>query len=188
MRRIPIVVGVIGAVLLAAVGAVPAIGSGGRALPDVRQLFSTAVTHVRDAGDGAFARAVLFEADGSTRGGRTVTRATGVSSWEFVLDNPTQNSPYAYATVTYGPSPKGWGRVAGHHLPYLEDVPIRSAPVVSLASAVVLLRRAGFTSGFSSVTLRNPLGPTTTNPSYFFGTRHGYVAVDAVIGTVAHAS
>jgi hypothetical protein len=188
VRRIAILLGVFGAVLLAAVGAGPAVGSGGRAIPDVQKLFRSAVAQVRAADHGVFARAVVFEADGSTRGGGLVHGAAGVLSWQFVLDNPTPNSPYAYATIPYGPSPKGFGAVAGHHLPYLEDVPITRAPVVSLASAVILLQRAGYRGGFSSVTMRNPLGPKATDAYYFFGTRHGYVTVDVVTGKVARAA
>jgi hypothetical protein len=75
MRRIPILVGVFGAVLLGAVGAGPAIGSGGRAIPDVQKLFRSAVAQVRAADHGVFAKAVLFEADGSTRGGGLVCTA-----------------------------------------------------------------------------------------------------------------
>lgn len=188
MRRIPILVGVFGAVLLAAVGAVPAVGSGGGAIPDLKTLFGSAVARVRAADHGVFAKAVVFEADGATRGGGHVHGAGGVVGWQFVLDNPTTSSPYAYATITYGPAPKGFGAVTGHHLPYLEDVPIRSAPVVSLASAVILLQRAGYRGGFSSVTLRNPLGPKATDANYFFGTSSGDVTVDVVTGKVARAS
>jgi hypothetical protein len=188
MRRIPIVVGLFGAVLLAAVGAVPASGSGDRSLPDVTRLFPAAIAHVRAAGGGAFANAVVYEADGSTRGGRLVKAGAGVVSWQFVLDNPTQNSPYAYATITYGPSPKGWGTVVGHRMPYLEDVVITAAPRISLTRAIELLDRAGYRGGFGSVTLRNPLGPRPTDPYYFFGTKSGYISVDVVTGKVAHAS
>lgn len=186
MRRIPISLGVLGAVLLATAGAVPAIGSRGRSIPDVRQLFGHAVSRVRAAENGAFARAVIYEADGATTGGRGVTGAAGIVSWQFVLDNPTPSSPYLYATIDYGPAPKGFGAVSGHRMPYLEDVTIPTAPRMSLTRAVTLLRHAGYRGAFDGVTLRNPLGPKRTDPFYFFGmSSGGYVSVDVVTGRVA---
>ena len=86
-------VGVFGAVLLGAVGAGPAIGSGGHAIPDVQKLFRSAVAQVRAADHGVFAKAVVFEADGSTRGGGLVTARPGSLSWRFVLDNPDAELP-----------------------------------------------------------------------------------------------
>jgi hypothetical protein len=185
MRRIPILLGVFGAVLLAAVGAVPAVGSGGHSIPDVKRLFGHAVRRVRAADRGAFRRAVVYEADGSTSGGHGVTGAAGVTEWQFVLDNPTPGAPYAYATIDYGPAPRGFGATTGHRMPYLEDVAIASAPRISLAHAVKLLRAAGYRGVFDSVTLRNPLGPKRTDPFYFFGMTSEYVSVDVVTGKVA---
>jgi hypothetical protein len=183
VRRVSIVVGVLGAVLLAAVGAVPAIGSG-HATPGIQKLFVQAVARVRAAGHGTFAKAVVYEADGSTRRGAVVKTAAGVATWQFVLDNPTPGSPDPSVVVNFGPAPKGFGPVVGHSSPFLEDVAITKPPAISLVRAITLLNTAGYTAGFSSVTLRNPLGPTTTNPSYYFGTPDGGVAVDAVTGKV----
>jgi hypothetical protein len=63
-------------------------------------------------------------------------------------------------------------------------VPIPRAPTMTLAQAVVRLRKAGYRQGFSGVTLRNPLGPTRSNPLYIFGVSSKFVAVDTVTGKV----
>jgi hypothetical protein len=108
-----------------------------------------------------------------------------VTAWEFVLQNSTPGSPYLSVVVTYGPSPGGFGRVIGKPAPFLEDVAIRRPPSLTPAGAVSRLRRAGHSSRFVSVTLRDPLGPKRLNPLYIFGFADGsFVSVDTRTGKV----
>jgi hypothetical protein len=81
-------------------------------LPDVTVLIGRATARVRATDKPQFRRDVLYEADGSTRGGRPVSSAAGVVSWRFVFDG-TPGSKYASATLTYGPAPKRFGKVVG---------------------------------------------------------------------------
>lgn len=178
--------------LVATAGAAPRAQ---RPIPDVTVLFNRAVKIVRHAHHGMFARAVMLEAEGRTRGsscsprgctaGRPATKAAGVVAWRFVLQNSTPGSPYASVVVDYGPAPSRWGHVVGHKEPFLEDVAIRHAPKMTLRRAVRRLRQAGYRDGFVDVTLRNPLGPRPSNPEYIFGMANGtHVAVDTRTGRV----
>lgn len=107
---------------------------------------------------------MLYEADGTTRGGRPVSSAAGIVSWRFVFDG-TPGSKYQSAFLTYGPAPKRFGKVVVVKQPFLEDVPIPRAPKMTVAQALVRVRAAGYRHGFSGVTLRNPLGPKKSNPA-----------------------
>jgi hypothetical protein len=153
-------------------------------MPDVTTLIAPATTRVRATDKPQFKRDVLFEADGSTRGGKPVSSAAGVISWRFVFQG-TPGSKFASATLSYGPAPKKFGKVVGVKQPFLEDVPIPRAPTMTLAQAVVRLRKAGYRQGFNGVTLRNPLGPTRSNPLYIFSVSSKFVAVDTVTGKVS---
>src|ERR1700677_3414563 len=62
----------------------PAAG-GGKPLPDLTPLIGRATTRVRATDKPQFRRDVLYEADGSTRGGKPVSSAAGVVSWRFVF-------------------------------------------------------------------------------------------------------
>lgn len=150
-------------------------------LPDVTTLIGPATTRVRATDKPQLKRDVLLEADGSTRGGKPVSSAAGVISWRFVFQG-TPGSKFASATLSYGPAPKKFGKVIGVKQPFLEDVPIPRAPTMTLAQAVTRLRKAGYRQGFNGVTLRNPLGPTRSNPLYIFGV--SFVAVNTVTGKV----
>jgi hypothetical protein len=127
---------------------------------------------------------VVLEADGITKGGRGTRSASGVVAWRFVFQNPTGGNGIFSATLSYGPAPKGFGRVRGYRTPFLDDVVIRRAPRMTLAAAVRRLRRAGHTGRFYNVTLRNPLGPRVTNPLYIFAFARRFVGVDTVTGRV----
>jgi hypothetical protein len=153
-------------------------------LPDVTVLIGRATSRVRATDKPQFARDVLYEADGSTRGGKPVSSAAGIVSWRFVFLG-TPGSKFASATLTYGPAPKGFGKVIGVKQPFLEDVPIPRAPTMTLAQAVARLRKAGYRQGFSAVTLRNPLGPKRSNPLYIFTVASKFVAVNTVTGKVS---
>lgn len=157
---------------------VPALAAAARprsSLPDITVLFSRAVKHVRSK--RTFDKAIVYEADGTTRKGGT-TSASGIVRWQFVFDNYASHSRFASATISYGPPPKRFGPLQGNTQPFLEDVQITKAPQMTLAEAVKLLHKAGYGARFFTVTLRDPLGPRPTGPLYIFGFRHRYVAVN----------
>src|SRR5947209_1586449 len=100
MRRRSLIMVVLGLVLAATAtsgAAMPASGGAARGIPDVTALFKRAVTIVRGTRTPTFAKAVVLEADGMTRGGtctpagcsggRGVTSAAGVVAWRFVFNN-----------------------------------------------------------------------------------------------------
>jgi hypothetical protein len=156
-------------------------------LPDVKQLYRIATGKVRSAYRGRLAKAVLYEADGSTANGRAVSAASGITRWRFVFDNTTKGSPYPSATVNYGS--RGFGRVVAHTFPYLEDIEIAHVPKLSLSAALARLRAGGYHQSFTSVVLRDPVAPPFVGARYFFGlSAHSgatkYVAVSATSGKI----
>jgi hypothetical protein len=176
------VVGVAGAgAHTQATGATVAAATG---LPDVTELIGPATMRVRATDKPQFKRDVLYEADGASRGGKAVSSAAGIVSWRFVFDG-TPHSKYASAFLNYGPTPKRFGKVVGVKSPFLEDVPIPKAPTLTLTHALRRVRLAGYRQGFSSVTLRNPLGPKKSNPLYVFTFGSKFVAVDTVTRRVS---
>jgi hypothetical protein len=186
MKRL--VTGWVGAGLLAAVAAGPALGSDVRTIPDVQQLYGSATQTVRHADHGLLAAATLLEADGYSSGGKGVTTAAGITHWHFVFNNSTPHSPYVQATVNYGPSPRAYGPVTPSKTPYLEDVKIAKAPKLSLHQAVGDLRKDGEHRAFNSVILRNPLNPPFDGVRYIFGVVASggttYVEISASTGKV----
>jgi hypothetical protein len=149
------------------------------AVPDVTVLFGRAVKTIQNTRRPTFARAVVLEADGITRGGRCTpggcgggqgtTSASGFVSWRFVFNNQASKSRFRSATLTYGPPPKAFGPVRAFVPEFDEDVNIPRAPRMTLGQAVTLLRRAGHRGKFFNVALRSPLGPRKSNPLYIFG-------------------
>jgi hypothetical protein len=180
---------------LAPAPAALASGKPAAAIPDVTTLFGRAVKIVRGTRRPTFARAVVLEADGITRGGECttmgcfggsgVTSAAGVIAWRFVFDNQPSNLRIRSATIFYVPQPKHFGKVTGYRAPFLNDVDIPRAPRMTLPKAIALLRRAGHRGRFFNVALRNPLGPTSSHVLYIFGLAHQFVSVDTVTEQVA---
>jgi hypothetical protein len=69
--------------------------------------------------------------------------------------------------------------------PWLEDVVIDWPVKMDLPEANQLKERAGYNIPFQEVTLRNPLGPTSSNPYFIFSTERGiHILVDTVTGRV----
>jgi hypothetical protein len=116
-------------------------------IPDVTVLFGRAVQIIRATSRPTFARAVVYEADGSTRGGRVVNSATAIVRWRFVFDNTASRSRFASATLFYGPPPARFGKVTGVVPPFLQDLDIPRAPKMTLGQAVTLLQKAGSAKG-----------------------------------------
>ncbi len=191
MRRRPLVGSALMGVAFGFVGVTGASAHAARAtvaaatpLPDVTTLIGPATTRVRATNKSQFGRDVLYEADGATRAGKPVSTAAGIVSWKFVFDG-TPGSKYQSAFLTYGPAPKKFGKVVGVKSPFLEDVAIPRAPTMTVAQALVRVRKAGYRKGFSGVTLRNPLGPRKSNPLYIFTFAPKFIAVDTVTGKVS---
>lgn len=172
------------AIAAAAAGTAVAAGSAPKGIPDVKSLFNPALAYVRGADSGQLAKAVVYEADAVVP--KPAATTAGITSWKFVFQNPTPNSQYASATVLYGPSPKKFNTLIASPEPFLEDVVIAKAPTLSLLQGLAKLRAAGYRGKFSSVVLRDPLGPKQVDPMYIFGVvGKGFVAVDALNGKVS---
>jgi hypothetical protein len=188
MRRLsfagPVVCATFGFVGVAGAGAHVWATPAAAPLPDVTTLIGPATTRVRATNKPQFKSDVLYEADGATRGGKPVSSAAGIVSWRFVFDG-TPGSKYQSAFLTYGPPPQKFGKVVGVKSPFLEDVAIPRAPKMTVAQALVRVRRAGYKQGFSGVTLRDPLGPKRSNPLYIFSISPKFIAVDTITGKVS---
>jgi hypothetical protein len=128
---------------------------------------------------GQYPDAKLYEADGTASGGPT-TEPTGIDQLRVVFQNPNNTTVIIKSTV--------WGEFGEPTLidqPWLEDIVIDWPVAMDLPKAVELKDAAGYTQPFGTVTLRNPLGPTKSNPYFIFGGGSGtYVFVDTVTGKV----
>jgi hypothetical protein len=153
--------------------------------PDVTVLFGRAVAKTRATRKPLFAKAVVYEADGSTANGKPTSSARGINTWRFVFDNYASHSRFESATITYASG--RFGKVTGIMSPFVEDVQIAKAPKMTLTTAVKRLRGAGYKGSFRFVTLRRPLGPKKINTLYLFTLTNGHnIAVDTVTGKVSN--
>jgi hypothetical protein len=152
--------------------------------PDVTVLFGRALAKARATRKPLFAKAVVYEADGSTANHKPTSTASGINTWRFVFDNTPSHSKYASATLTYHAG--RFGKVGGIKEPFLEDLRIPKAPKMTLAAAVKRLRKAGYMSSFKFVTMRRPVGPTTVPTLYLFVLSNSRnVSVNTVTGKVS---
>jgi len=123
--------------------------------------------------------AKLYEADGTASGGST-TDPRRIDQMRVVFQNP--------GNTTVMISSNGWGEFGEPVLvpePWLEDVVIPWPVSLDLPRANSLKEQAGYTAPYSTVTLRNPLGPQVGNPQFIFGQAgEPYVLVDTVTGEV----
>jgi hypothetical protein len=123
--------------------------------------------------------AKLYEADGVASGGST-TDPNRIDQMRVVFQNPGNTTVMIKST--------DWGEFGEPVLmqePWLEDVVIPWPVKLDLPEANSLKQQAGFGSPYSTVTLRNPLGPQPGNPQYIFGNAgQPYVFVDTVTGRV----
>jgi hypothetical protein len=171
------------AILLGDAFAGRAADAASKSVPSVQALFRRAGRIVR--GRVQFLGASPLEAKGRPSSG-TATTAAEVDRWRFVFDNQrTPGSRFRTAIVRYG---RGrFGPVKGRRPAFnLDDNSLSPLPEMMLDNAVAHLRTAGFQSPFSSVTLRFPLGPSSSEPLYIFGFADGsFIGVGTKTGTVA---
>lgn len=148
---------------------------------NLERLYQRAVKKVR--AKKRFAKAVLLEAE-ARLGAALVTGPSGITGWRFVFDNQTtEGSRFRTAMITYRQG-SGFGKPKGNTEPFLEDRRIAALPVMRLKWAVQLYL-GKYPTGFTSLTLRRPLGETVTPALYIFGTPTGsYAAVNTRSGKV----
>lgn len=133
---------------------------------------------------GKYPEAKLYEADGTSSTGST-TDPDKIDTLRVVFQN-TNNSTVIIQS-------KEWGEFREPELidqPWLEDVVIEWPVKMDLPEANELKEKAGFKAPFTTVTLRNPLGPTIGNPYFIFGGNPAqpYVFVDTLTGDVHSTS
>ena len=132
---------------------------------------------------GQYPDAKLYEADGVASGGPTQD-PNRIDQLRVVFQNPNNTTVIIKSTT--------WGEFGEPELvkqPWLGDRVIDWPVDMDLPKAVELKDAAGYAQAFDTVTLRNPLGPTVTNPFFIFGDGSGtYVFVDTVTGKVTSGS
>jgi hypothetical protein len=127
-----------------------------------------------------YPQAKLYEADGVATGGPTKDPAK-IDRMRVVFRN-ANNTTVIIKEIKYGE----FGKPELINHPWLEDVVIEWPIKMDLPDANTLKEKAGYTEAYTTVTLRNPLGPKRTNPFFIFNTatRGSYIFVDVVTGEV----
>ena len=127
-----------------------------------------------------YPEAKLYEADGTASDGPT-TDPLKIDQLRVVFQN-VNNSTVIIKEIAYGEF--GKPELIPH--PWLEDIVIEWPVDMDLDRANSLKEAAGYTAPYGAVTLRNPLGPTVSNPYFIFGGNPAqpYVFVDTVTGEV----
>ena len=131
-----------------------------------------------------YPQAKLYEADGVAAGGATTDPAK-IDQLRVVFRN-LDNTTVIIKEVGYGE----FGKPVLIPEPWLEDVVIAWPVGLDLPEANQLKAQAGYPQPYSTVTLRNPLGPVSGNPYFIFGGQGGgnYVFVDTVTKKVSLGS
>jgi hypothetical protein len=131
-----------------------------------------------------YPQAELYEAEGVASSGPT-TDPNRIDRMLVVFWNPGNTTVIIKSTV--------WGEFAPpvvHHQPWLGDLVIEWPVQMDLPRANALKNAAGYTGPYTTVTLRNPLGPESSNPLFIFGSEASqpYIFVDTVTGQVTSGS
>jgi hypothetical protein len=149
--------------------------------PDITVLVRTARLKVNTT--RGFSKAVLRYATGTTADGNTTTTASGFTNWIFFFDNrasPNSRGNGASITFKFDRYPSGtWSKVKGGPGLGLGPVNIPVLPVMTLAHALQIIRRAHDLDAFNQVELVDILNPGLNQPEYIFQTPTG----EAIIGT-----
>lgn len=122
---------------------------------------------------------LLYEAEAVSSNGATIDPAQ--------LDQMKVIFQYGADTVVIKST--GYGEFGEPILikePWVGDVVIKWPIPMDLPEANILKEQAGYKEPYNAVILRNPLGPTPTNPFFIFGLDSGlpYIFVDVVTGEV----
>lgn len=127
-----------------------------------------------------YPEAKLYEADGTASGGPTTDPAK-IDHLRVVFQN-SDNTTVIIEETGYGE----FGKPKLIDQPWVEDVVIDWPVEMDLPEANKLKEKAGYTEPYGAVTLRNPLGPTISNPYFIFGGNPSqpYIFVDTVTGKV----
>lgn len=127
-----------------------------------------------------YPEAKLYEADGVASSGPT-TDPNKIDQLRVVFQNP-DNTTVIIKSTTWGE----FGDPVLYNEPWLGDIVIDWPIDMDLPKANELKEQAGYKEPYANVTLRNPLGPTASNPYFIFGTNpnHPYIFVDTVTGEV----
>jgi len=131
-----------------------------------------------------YPEAKLYEAEGVATAGPT-TDPAAINQLKVVFQNADNTTVIINET--------GYGEFGPPELfdsPWGDDVVIEWPIDMDLPKANDLKEAAGFTEAYANVTLRNPLGPTVSNPKFVFGTspQEPYVFVDTVTGEVTQGN
>lgn len=122
-----------------------------------------------------YPQAKLYEVD-ATPSDSSVTDPEKFDLLRVVFQNENNSTVFIRST--------GWGTFGEPTLipePWLEDVVINWPVEMTLEEAIGLKNAAGFGGPSANMTLRNPLGPTLSNPCYIFGyPGKAYVFVDTI--------
>lgn len=123
-----------------------------------------------------YPKAKLYEADGVATRGETSDPAQ-IDKLRVVFQNEN-NSTVIIKSTGYGE----FGEPQLIQEPWLEDVVIQWPVTMDLPEANTLKEQAGFKDKYTTVTLRNPLGPKRGNPYFIFGRNPAepYIFVDTV--------
>jgi hypothetical protein len=128
--------------------------------------------------------AQLYEADGTASGGPT-TDPANINHLRVVF-RTVNNDTVIITETSYGE----FGPPVLIPQPWVEDIIIDWPVDMDLPQANQLKEQAGYTNPYANVTLRNPLGPTKSNPYFIFGASQGepYIFVDTVTGQVTQGN
>ncbi len=123
-----------------------------------------------------YPEAKLYEADGIALDGPT-TDPANINQLRVVFQN-VDNSTVIIKETGYGE----FGEPQLIPEPWLEDIVIPWPVEMDLPEANSLKEAAGYTNAYTTVTLRNPLGPKPSNPYFIFGGNPSepYVFVDTI--------
>jgi hypothetical protein len=123
-----------------------------------------------------YPEAKLYEADGTASSGPTTDPAK-IDQLRVVFQN-VDNTTVIIKEVSYGE----FGEPKLIPEPWLEDIVIQWPIGLDLPEANKLKEEAGYKDPYGAVTLRNPLGPTPSNPYFIFGGNPAepYIFVDTV--------
>lgn len=127
--------------------------------------------------------AVLLEGRSISDDSNSGNETTGITSWDFVFRLPENRHAVVQATAQ--------GEISEPSVvdrPWLGDQAIPWIPqdFIDLPEADCLLKKAGYTGTYRSVTFRKPLYPGMTEPYFIFGFADGtHIGVGATTGSVA---